>query len=144
MNVLSQIVVASSDMENRRSLATILMRLGLDPVCISTVSECRVMLAEETVGLVFCDRDLTDGNYRDILAASQATKRQPGVVLTGQRPNCDENHEAISFGVFGVTATPSHPTDVEWMIIQARRYERKRTPEDGDSDHLWEIEAITA
>ena len=136
-------MVVSSDMESRRSLATILTGLGLDPNCISTVGECRVMLAEETVGLVFCDRDLADGTYRDILAASQVTKRQPSVVLTGQRGNCDENHEAISFGAFGVTVTPYHPTDVEWMVIQARRYERKRTPETRDFDHLWEIEAIT-
>jgi DNA-binding NtrC family response regulator len=144
MNVLSQIVVVSPDMESRRSLATILTRLGFDPICISTVGECRVMLAKENVGLVFCDRDLADGNYRDILVASRATKRQPGVVLTGQRHNCDENHEAIGFGVFGVTATPYHPTDVEWMVIQARRYERKRTPEAEDAGHLWEIEAINS
>jgi DNA-binding NtrC family response regulator len=144
MSVLSQIVVVSPDMESRRSLATILTRLGLDPICISTVSECRVILARESVGLVFCDRDLADGNYRDIVVASQTTKRQAAVVLTGQRRNCDENHEAISFGVFGVTATPCHPTDVEWMVIQARRYERKRTPEAEDAGHLWGIEAITA
>jgi DNA-binding NtrC family response regulator len=131
-------------MESRRSLATILTRLGLDPVCVSTVSECRLMLAKENVELVFSDRDLADGNYRDIVTASRSTKRQPGVVLTGQRGDCDENHEAIGFGVFGVAATPYHPTDVEWMVIQARRYERKRTPEVGDGDHLWEIEEITA
>src|SRR5271163_4570199 len=114
MNVLSQIVVASPDMESRRSLATILTRLGLDPICISTVSECRVMLAQENVGLVFCDRDLADGNYRDILAASLATRGEPSVVLTGQHRNSNEYQEAIGFGVFGVTATPYQPTDVEW------------------------------
>jgi DNA-binding NtrC family response regulator len=144
MNVVSHIVVASPDMESRRNLATILTRLGLDPICISTVSECRVMLAKENVGLVFCDGDLADGNHREILAASRATRRQPSVVLTGQPGNCDENHEAIGFGAFGVTATPYHPTDIEWMVIQARRYERKRTPEVADADHLWEIEAIMA
>jgi len=85
MNVLSQIVVASADLESRRSLATILTRLGLDPICNSTVRECRVMLAKEYVGLVFCDRDLADGDYRDILAASRSTKRQPSVVLTQAR-----------------------------------------------------------
>jgi DNA-binding NtrC family response regulator len=142
MHVLSQIVVASRDMESRRSLATILTRLGLDPICISTVSECRVMLAKGNVGLVFCDRDLADGNYRDVLAASRSTRRQPSIVLTGRHGNSEENHEAISSGIFGVTTTPYHPTDVEWMVIQARRYERKRTPEAEDGAHLWEIEAI--
>src|ERR1700675_600146 len=144
MNVLSQIVVASPDMESRRGLATILTRLGFDPICTSTVSECRVMLAKENVGLVFCNRDLADGNYRDILAASRATKRQPGVVLTCQHINSDEYHEAIEFGVLGVTTAPYRPTDVEWMVIQARRSEWKQTPEGEDADHMWEIEPVTA
>jgi DNA-binding NtrC family response regulator len=144
MNVLSQIVVASADLESRRSLATILTRLGLDPICNSTVRECRVMLAKEYVGLVFCDRDLADGDYRDILAASRSTKRQPSVVLTGQHGNSEENNEAITLGIFGVTTTPYHPTDVERMVIQARRYERKRNPDAEDADHLWAIEATKA
>jgi DNA-binding NtrC family response regulator len=142
MNVLSQIVVASPDMENRRTLANILARLGLDPICTATVSECRVMLTKENVALVFCDRDLADGDYRDILAVSRATKRQPSVVLTGEPGTCEEYHEAIGLGVFGVTAMPYQPTDVEWMVIQARRYERKRTPEAEAGDHLWETEAL--
>ena len=144
MNALSQIVVASQDVETRRSLATMLARLGFEPICISTVSECQATLAKENVGLVFCDRDLADGNYRDILAASHSTRRQPSVVLTGQHGNSEENHEAIGFGIFGVTTTPYHPTDIEWMVIQARRYDRKRNPQAEDADHLLEIEAIKA
>lgn len=136
MNLLSQIVVASPDMESRRNLATILTGLGLDPICTSTVRECRVMLAKENIALIFCDRDLTDGNYRDVLVASHATSGQPSVILTGQLRNSGEYHAALSLGAFGVTATPYHPTDVEWMVIQARRYQRKRSPEGGDSDQL--------
>jgi DNA-binding NtrC family response regulator len=143
MNGRSKIVLASLDMESRRTLAKILARLGLDAIGTSTVSECRLMLAKENVGLVFCDRGLADGNYRDVLAASRSTGRQPSVVLTGQHGNPDENYEAIGLGIFGVTAAPYHPTDVEWMVIQARRYERKRMPQEEDADHLWEIGAIT-
>jgi hypothetical protein len=64
--------------------------------------------------------------------------------LTGRHGNSGENHEAISSGIFGVTTTPYHPTDVEWMVIQARRYERKRNPEAEEAHDLGEIEAITA
>jgi DNA-binding NtrC family response regulator len=142
MDLVSQIVVASQDVESRRSLATILTRLGLDPICISTVSECRAMLAKENVGLVFCERDIADGNYRDVVTASRATRRQPSVVLIGRHGNSNEYHDAIDFGVFGITATPFHPTDIEWMVLQARRSERKRTPGAADTGHLWEIEMI--
>jgi DNA-binding NtrC family response regulator len=96
-----------------------------------------MMLAEEAVGLVFCDRNLADGNYLAILAASRSTRRQHSIVLTGRHGNSEDNHEAISSGIFGVTTTPYHPTDVEWMVIQARRYERKRNPEAEDAPRSW-------
>jgi len=80
MNALSQIVVASQDVETHRTLATMLARLGFEPICVSTVSECQAVLAKENVGLVFCDRDLADGNYRDILAASQSSRRKPSLL----------------------------------------------------------------
>ena len=144
MNVVWQIVVASLDIESRLTLANILARLGLDSIGTSTVNECRMMLAKENVRLVFCDRDLADGNYRDVVAVSRSTKRQPSVVLTGHKGNSDEYHEAIGSGVLGLTASPYNSSDVEWMVIQARRYERKRTPEAEDADRLWEIEAIMA
>jgi DNA-binding NtrC family response regulator len=144
MNALSQIVVASQNVESRRSLATILTGLGLEPICVSTVSECQILLAQGNISLVFCDRDLADGNYRDILAASHSTRRQPSVVVTGLRGNSEGNHEAIGFGIFGFTAAPYHPTDIEWMVIQARRYDRKRNPQPEKADHLWESEAIKA
>jgi DNA-binding NtrC family response regulator len=143
MNLISQIVVVSSDMENRRYLATILTGLGLDPICTSTVGECREILGTENVALVFCDQDLIDGGFRDVLAASHSTRRQPSVVLTGQLRNPDEYHAALDFGAFGVTATPYHPTDVEWMIIQTGRLQRKRFPKIEDAQ-LRVTEMITA
>jgi DNA-binding NtrC family response regulator len=80
MNLLSQIVVVSSDMESRRNLATILRKLGLEPICTLPVGECREMLGTENVALVFCDQDLTDGNFRDVLTASHSTRRQPALL----------------------------------------------------------------
>jgi DNA-binding NtrC family response regulator len=143
MNLLSQIVVASSDMESRRKLVTILRKLGLDSICASTVGECREMLAAENVVLVFCDQDLMDGCFGDVLDASHSARRQPRVVLTGQLRNSGEYHAALDLGAFGVTATPYQPTDVEWIVIQATRYQRKRFPNKEDAE-LGDIQAIMA
>ncbi len=124
MSIPWQVVVASSDLENRRSLTSILVRLGLDPFCVSSVSQYREILAREVVGLVFSDPYLSDGDYRDILAS----KSPPGyayVVLTCRHTH-SEYREVIGTGVFDVITSPCRPTDVEWMVIQARRDEHKR------------------
>jgi DNA-binding NtrC family response regulator len=127
MAVSWQIVIASSDLEVRRALATVLLRLGLDPVCVSSVDQCREALSQDDVGLIFCSRHLCDGTYLDILAASRSVKGQPRVVLTSRHTH-SEYKEAISLGVFDVITAPCRPTDVEWMVIQAKRVTREPAP----------------
>jgi len=124
MSTSSQIVVVTSDVENRHALSTILMKLGLDAICISTVNQCREMLGGESVGLIFCDRYLADGGYRDVLAASRSSEGQPCVVLTCRHTNSDYQ-EAKNVGVFDVISAPCRPTDVEWMIIRAKHREKQ-------------------
>jgi DNA-binding NtrC family response regulator len=125
-----QIMVASADLESRRSLVSILDRQGLDAFCASNVSQCREILDKQNVGLVFCDRSFADGDYRDVLTA--ATSRRPGakarVVLlsTLADSDCEQYKRAKEQGVFEVISAACRPTDVEWMVIQARRDEQRR------------------
>ena len=58
MTVPWEILVVSSDFERRHDLATILNREGIDPICTSTISDCREIVAKRNVGLVFCDGHL--------------------------------------------------------------------------------------
>jgi DNA-binding NtrC family response regulator len=124
MNVSWQILVASSDLESRRNLMQTLTRQGLDPIGVSNLAECKKVLEEERVGLVFCDHELVDGTYRDVLAASRSTTEKLRLVVTSRHPDWDEYLEAMRFGAFDVIASPCRPTDVEWMVIQAKRDER--------------------
>jgi DNA-binding NtrC family response regulator len=129
MNIPWQIVVASSDLEGRRSLTSILTRQGLDPISISSFAECRRVMEKESVGLVFCDRHLADGDYRDVLNASRSMTGKVRVVVTSKHADWDEYLEAMRLGAFDVIASPCRPTDVEWMVIQAKRDERNRSRE---------------
>jgi len=123
-----QIMVASSNLENRRSLVSILDRQGFGILCASNVSQCREILDSQNVGLVFCDRSFADGDYRDVLAA--AAGRRPGakarVVLLAALADSDQYKRAKDQGVFEVIGAACRPTDVEWMVIQARRDEQRR------------------
>ena len=106
------------------------------------MGECREMLATQNVVLVFCDQDFVDGTFRDVLAASHSSSRQPSVVLTGQLRNSDQYHAALDFGAF-VTSPRHHSTDVEWMVIRAAQMSGKDFPKIEDGQLRGE-ETITA
>ena len=127
MTNLFEVVVVSSDMETRRHLSDILVEQGMDPICTSTLRECKQSLDEKRVGLVFCDPHVADGTYQELLAAYRLTDRKPRVVVTSRGADWEEFKEAMRWGAFDVISAPCRPTDVEWMVIQARRDERHRT-----------------
>lgn len=112
-------------LQGRRSIATVLVKLGLDPIYISSVAQCRELLAKEHIDLIFCDRFLSDGDYCDILSVSRFSKSEPYLVLACHHNNADY-HQAIAQGIFGVITAPCRATDVEWMLIQAKQKERQR------------------
>ena len=124
MNIPWDILVASSDLEGRRALSNILDKLGVDPLTSSSVRECKELIASERVGLIFCDRLLADGNCYDLLNASRGGRTKARVVVMSSTTDWDEFLEAMRLGAFDVIASPCRATDVEWMIIQALRYER--------------------
>jgi len=122
-----QIMVASSDLENRRNLMSTLDRQGLGAFCASNISQCREILGRQNVGLVFCDRSFADGDYRDVLsaAADSAAGMKTRVVLLSTFTDGDQYRRAKDQGVFEVISAACRPTDVEWMVIRARRDEQK-------------------
>jgi DNA-binding NtrC family response regulator len=127
MSTPFEVVVVSSDLESRRHLSDILVGQGMDPICTSTLRECHETLAKKRVGLIFCDPHVADGNYRDLLAAYRLTDRKPRVVITSRCADWEEFKEAMRWGAFDIISAPCRPTDVEWMVIQARRDERHRS-----------------
>ncbi len=119
-----EVVVVSSNLENRQDVAGMLARLGLDPICVSTVNQCIELPHREDIGLVFCDRHVKDGDYRDVVAA-MGTYRSARVVMMADLASPTEYQEAKLHGVFDVISSPCRPTDVEWMVIQAKRNRRQ-------------------
>lgn len=126
MDSPAQILVVSSELENRRALTTILGREGWDVICASRVSECQEVLARQNVSLVFCDRRVSDGSYRDLLAITKSLSQNVRVVVTSRLADWDEYLEVLHHGAFDLIASPCRPTDVVWAILQAKREDRER------------------
>lgn len=118
-----EVVVVSAKLENRQDVAGMLFRLGIDPICLSTVDQCRNLRTKKDIGLVFCDRQVKDGDYRDILSAvsPSPTTREAKVVMMAELDTPEEYHRARQHGLFDIISSPCRPTDIEWMVIQAKR-----------------------
>ena len=120
-----KIVVISSDSNDLSTLAEILKKQELGPVCASTVSQYRDVLSKQSVGLVFCNSTLSDGDYRDVIAASRSLGSRARIVVTSSQATWPEFLEAVRAGAFDIIPKPCRPKDVEWMVIQAKRDDRK-------------------
>lgn len=120
------VVVVSSELGSRLHLGGILMKLGMDPICVPSLRDCHDSIVRKNIGLVFCDTQLTDGSYIDLLSAYRRRQRKPRIVVTSRSADWDEFKEAMRWGAFDVVSSPCRATDVEWIVIQAKRDERNR------------------
>jgi DNA-binding NtrC family response regulator len=126
MEITPQILIVSSELEHRRALNDILRKEGYETLCASRVSECQQALQTQKVSLIFCDRRLSDGNYRDVVALTRASNQRIRVVVTSRLADWDEYLEALHHGAFDLIASPCQPTDVLWAMVQARREDNER------------------
>lgn len=127
METTPQILIVSSELEHRRALNDILRREGYDTTCASRVSECQEALQTQNVALIFCDRRISDGSYRDVVALARASNQRIRVVVTSRLADWDEYLDALHHGAFDLIASPCQPTDVLWAMVQARREDSERS-----------------
>jgi DNA-binding NtrC family response regulator len=115
------ILVVSSEPTNRNSVRDALNREGWKTICASTVGVCEEVLANQNIDLVFCDRCLADGTYRDILAMTHSRRRSARLVVTSRLADWDEYLEALHDGAYDLIASPSQTADIVRVLNQAQR-----------------------
>lgn len=114
------ILVVSSEIRSRNSLTDILNRGGWKTTCASTLGECEEVFANQMVDLVFCDRSLADGTYRDILAMVRSKSLRVPLVVTSRLADWEEYLEALDNGAFDLIASPSHTAEIVRVIHRAQ------------------------
>ena len=114
-----QILVISS-LGNRRALLEILNQQGWDTICASTLNECQEALAGRNVSLVFCDKRLPDGTYRDVLRIIRSLNKDVPLVVTSRLADWDEYFEVLQHGAFDLIASSCQPSDVIWVTRRAQ------------------------
>lgn len=115
------ILVVSSEFENWDDLGERINEEGWKTICASTVGECKGLLTNQNIGLVFCERDLTDGTYRDVLAIARSRRPRARLVVMSRCPSWDEFLEALHEGAFDLITSPCRTADIIHVLNQAQR-----------------------
>jgi len=89
------------------------------PVC--TCQEALVLLRRNAAAVVICERDLPDGNWRDILDATASLARPPSLIVTSRLADECLWAEVLNLGGWDVLAKPLHGKDVLWAVDSAWR-----------------------
>jgi DNA-binding NtrC family response regulator len=119
------VLVASSSMDNRKSLLNVLESLSLNAISCTALGQVEEVLSRNNVLLAFCDERLTDGSFRDLLAAGKAKGSNVRVVVMIRTGEWDEYLEAMRMGAFDAVRCPLQPTDVELIVLRALRESRE-------------------
>jgi len=113
-----QIVVVSAG-PNREAVRSAMARWSIDPLCCSGVQEARRLLQRDGWSLIFCEEQLSDGVYRDLLNELPRNRRIQMVVISSAVDLDRVHQEASELGAFGTIASPCTPSDVQWVAIRA-------------------------
>ncbi len=75
----------------------------------------------QTVDVVFCDEQLPDGSYDDLIHSNHWDRRIPRIAVTARTGEWELYFEAVRKGAFDVIRSPWHACDVEMAVIRALR-----------------------
>src|SRR5258708_34443470 len=105
MNLI-QVLVVGSAVGKRNALIDILEECGLEPVIASNLGEVSNILARRPMHVVFCEDNLPDGGFREILRLVKANRPEIQVVLSSMLGDVNESIETINLGAFDFIAPP--------------------------------------
>ncbi|HWQ02954.1 MAG TPA: response regulator [Candidatus Nitrosotenuis sp.] len=123
-----EVLVAGESAECRRDLGSILTRFGVSAAYSSTVRETQRILAERPVWLIFCDEELADGDFRDVLRAAKTSGGRVPVVISTRNDDWDNYLEALRLGAFDYLVGPFSAADVELLVRYAFRSAQAHKP----------------
>src|SRR6266851_4941677 len=75
------VLVACVDLRSRNALIHMLEGMSVGVFSCSTLSQTIEVLSSRKIELVFCDENLSDGSFRDLLRANQVWIGRPHIVV---------------------------------------------------------------
>ncbi len=120
-------VLVISTGENRDVVTAAMSHWSIEAVPCNGVREARTLLSSARPSLIFCEEDLPDGTYRELLHDLSKATRTRLVVISAAAERDEHYNEALALGAFDMIASPCRRSDVQWIAIRAMQDELRRT-----------------
>jgi len=122
----TQVLVGSQEMAIWGHVGSVLQSRGLTLTRFHSLKQACRALRREDVLVVFCENQLVDGTYEDLLKAARKVPSRTRIVVTSPKSDCADRGtylKAKELGAFDVLRQGYGPKDVEWVVICALRDE---------------------
>ena len=113
--------------ENRDVVTAAMSHWSIEAVPCSGVREARSLMPTARPSLIFCEEDLSDGTYRELLQDVSKTARTRVVVISAAAEVDAHYNEALALRAFDMIASPCRRSDVQWIAIRAMQEELRRS-----------------
>jgi DNA-binding NtrC family response regulator len=119
-----RVLILSPYAEIRQSLRRTLEALSVDVTVCSNREQGEEVLSRQVFDLVFCDSDLPDGSYSDLIHSDHHwAHRTPRVTVIIRKGDRELHLDSLRKGAFAVLQWPGCVTDVELALLRAIREE---------------------
>jgi DNA-binding response OmpR family regulator len=116
------ILLVSPHSEDQAALKQILQHGAWSISICATVSDALPLIRSLAPCLIVCERELSDGNWKTILAASEASAQPPLVLVTSRHADETLWAEVLNLGGYDVLLKPFDRREVTRVIGMAWRY----------------------
>jgi DNA-binding NtrC family response regulator len=121
MNQERAMLIVSCRPKNRKTLVRMFDELSINNYVAPTIRDARELMALQPLSMVFCEERLSDGSYCDLLTDVRATWPETRFVVLLCTGEWEEYLQAMRLGAQEVLRCPLRPTDVDLVLIQARK-----------------------
>jgi DNA-binding NtrC family response regulator len=126
MQTQLNVLVTSSNLENRRALIQILETLPLIVFSSATLEQAEEVIGGRSLSLVFCDDHLVDGSYQKLISKVKSSGATPRFIVTTIEGEWEDYLDATRHGASDMIRWPLQPTDVEMIVIRAMHDEERK------------------
>lgn len=116
-------ILVSPDQEDHASLSNMLRSDRWSVRGARSFHEALQLLGDlQQPAVVACERDLPDGNWKDVFQFIESLRNPPPLVVVSR--NADESlwAEVLNVGGYDVLAKPFEESEVQRVMAMARRY----------------------
>jgi len=111
-----QVLIVSSDPQQRENTEKIVSRLGLSSVGCASLTDARARIVEQTFQFVLCSDDLPDCTLRTAVRVLTSSTGGVPVIVLSHLADWDAYMRALAAGAFDYIACPPEPIEAERIL----------------------------